>query len=75
MQLYGAEPNLPLINFLKEAGASVSTVAPYVYADKADDDAVRELLHEDGERRGRCHRVHQHAAGRTSRSRSDRSNS
>jgi uroporphyrinogen-III synthase len=44
VQLYGAEPNLPLINFLKEAGASVSTVAPYVYADKADDAAVRELL-------------------------------
>ena len=31
-------------DFLKEAGASVATVAPYVYADKADDDAVRRLL-------------------------------
>ncbi|HKE94310.1 MAG TPA: uroporphyrinogen-III synthase [Povalibacter sp.] len=44
VQLYGSEPNLPLINFLKEAGASVATVAPYIYADKADDAAVRELL-------------------------------
>ncbi|HEY5808299.1 MAG TPA: uroporphyrinogen-III synthase [Povalibacter sp.] len=44
VQLYGSEPNLPLINFLKESGASVSAVAPYVYADKVDDDAVRQLL-------------------------------
>lgn len=44
VQLYGSEPNRPLVDFLTGAGASVSTVAPYVYADKADDDAVRELL-------------------------------
>lgn len=44
VQLYGTEPNRPLMDFLKSAGANVSTVAPYVYADKADDDAVRELL-------------------------------
>lgn len=44
VQLYGSEPNLPLIDFLKDAGASVAAVAPYVYADKADDDAVRQLM-------------------------------
>lgn len=44
VQLYGTEPNRPLIDFLEAAGASVATVAPYVYADKADDDAVRQLL-------------------------------
>lgn len=44
VQLYGTEPNLPLVNFLREAGATVRTVAPYIYADKADDDAVRALL-------------------------------
>ena len=44
VQLYGTEPNLPLVNFLKESGATVTSVAPYVYADKADDAAVRELL-------------------------------
>lgn len=44
VQLYGSEPNRPLIDFLSGAGASVSTVAPYVYADQADDQAVRELL-------------------------------
>jgi len=44
VQLYGAEPNLPLIEFLRNAGAKPTTVAPYIYADKADDDAVRALL-------------------------------
>jgi uroporphyrinogen-III synthase len=44
LQLYGTEPNRPLVDFLEQAGASVATVAPYVYADKADDDAVRDLL-------------------------------
>lgn len=44
VQLYGTEPNVPLVSFLQESGATVDTVAPYVYADKADDDAVRELL-------------------------------
>jgi uroporphyrinogen-III synthase len=44
VQLYGIEPNLPLIDFLRSAGASVTTVAPYVYADKAADEAVRDLL-------------------------------
>jgi uroporphyrinogen-III synthase len=44
VQLYGTEPNRPLVDFLESAGASVRTVAPYVYADKADDDAVLALL-------------------------------
>lgn len=44
VQLYGAEPNVPLIEFLRAAGAMPTTVAPYVYADKADDDAVRTLM-------------------------------
>ena len=44
LQLYGTEPNRPLVEFLENAGATVSTVAPYVYADEADDDAVRALL-------------------------------
>jgi uroporphyrinogen-III synthase len=44
VQLYGTEPNRPLVEFLRGAGASVSTVAPYVYADAADDQAVADLL-------------------------------
>jgi uroporphyrinogen-III synthase len=44
LQLYGTEPNRPLVEFLESAGATVLTVAPYVYADKADDDAVLALL-------------------------------
>jgi len=44
VQLYGTEPNRPLIEFLGSAGAKVSTVAPYVYADAADDAAVVALL-------------------------------
>lgn len=44
VQLYGTEPNRPLIGFLESAGASVSTVAPYVYADQAADQAVLDLL-------------------------------
>jgi len=44
VQLYGTEPNLPLIQFLQRSGAAVTTVAPYVYADAADDAAVLTLL-------------------------------
>ncbi|MEK6806178.1 MAG: uroporphyrinogen-III synthase [Pseudomonadota bacterium] len=44
VQLYGSEPNLPLIDFLKAAGARVSTVAPYVYADAAKDADVLALI-------------------------------
>jgi uroporphyrinogen-III synthase len=44
VQLYGTEPNHPLMEFLQAAGAKVSSVAPYVYADAADDAAVMDLL-------------------------------
>src|SRR5947199_119681 len=32
VQLYGTEPNTPLVEFLERAGATVRCVAPYVYA-------------------------------------------
>ena len=44
MQLYGTEPNLPLIEFLQGCGAGVITVAPYAYADSTEDAAVLDLL-------------------------------
>jgi uroporphyrinogen-III synthase len=44
VQLYGEQPNRLLIDFLTSAGALVSTVAPYVYANKAADAAVKEML-------------------------------
>jgi uroporphyrinogen-III synthase len=44
VQLYGNEPNLPLIEFLQGCGAAVITVAPYSYADSMEDAAVLELL-------------------------------
>ena len=44
VQLYGTEPNRPLVEFLENAGAGVCTVAPYVYADAADEQAVLALL-------------------------------
>ena len=44
LQLYGTEPNRPLVEFLEQAGASLLTVSPYVYADAADDHAVLNLL-------------------------------
>jgi uroporphyrinogen-III synthase len=44
VQLYGSEPNRPLVDFLEQAGASVHVVAPYVYADAADDEAVLKLV-------------------------------
>ena len=44
VQLYGEEPNLPLQQYLQEAGAEVRTVAPYRYANASDDAAVLGLL-------------------------------
>jgi uroporphyrinogen-III synthase len=44
LQLYGTVPNPALSGFLAGAGASVRTVAPYVYADAADTEAVQALL-------------------------------
>jgi len=46
VQLYGTEPNRPLVDFLQSSGATVSAVAPYVYADSADEAAVRNLIAE-----------------------------
>ena len=44
VQLYGTEPNRPLQDFLRGAGAEIRVVAPYVYADQSNDAAVLELL-------------------------------
>ena len=44
VQLYGEEPNRPLVEALEHAGASVRTVAPYVYASAADAAAVVALI-------------------------------
>lgn len=44
VQLYGTEPNRALAQFLEGAGAAVFTVAPYVYADAAEGQAVHALL-------------------------------
>jgi uroporphyrinogen-III synthase len=44
VQLYGSEPNAPLIEFLDSAGARTATVAPYIYANKIADEAVIDLL-------------------------------
>ena len=44
VQLYGTEPNHLLIDFLQSVGAQALTVAPYIYADKAADESVRDLL-------------------------------
>ncbi len=44
VQLYGTEPNRPLVDFLASAGAIVAAVAPYVYAAAADEQAVVSLV-------------------------------
>jgi uroporphyrinogen-III synthase len=44
VQLYGNDPNLTLMRFLRDRNAQVSTVAPYVYGNAADDATVHELL-------------------------------
>lgn len=44
VQLYGTEPNRPLIDFLTGRGAAVSSVSPYVYADDVEDARVEELV-------------------------------
>jgi uroporphyrinogen-III synthase len=45
VQLYGDEPNLPLMAALQQAGAVARPVAPYVYAPKSDDDQIVTLIH------------------------------
>jgi uroporphyrinogen-III synthase len=44
VQLYGEEPNRPLVDALTRAGAVVRTVAPYVYASASDQAAVVALI-------------------------------
>ena len=44
VQLYGEVPNLPLVDFLEKAGATVSVVAPYVYATASDAGRVAALI-------------------------------
>jgi len=44
VQLYGEEPNRPLVEALERAGATVHTVAPYVYASATDGTAVLALV-------------------------------
>jgi uroporphyrinogen-III synthase len=44
LQLYGEEPNRPLVEALERAGATVRTVAPYVYASASDGAAVVTLI-------------------------------
>jgi uroporphyrinogen-III synthase len=44
VQLYGDEPNFPLMNFLARAGAEADPVAPYVYASNVDDARVADLI-------------------------------
>ena len=44
VQLYGQEPNRPLIEAIERAGATPQAVAPYVYASAADEAAVRTLI-------------------------------
>ena len=44
LQLYGSEPNLPLVRFLEGAGAEVHPVAPYIYAPASDAERVADLV-------------------------------
>jgi uroporphyrinogen-III synthase len=44
VQLYGNDPNLTLMRFLRERLAVITTVAPYVYGNAADDVTVQALL-------------------------------
>jgi uroporphyrinogen-III synthase len=44
LQLYGSEPNEPLVRFLEGRGATVRTVAPYIYAPASDEDRVVQLI-------------------------------
>jgi uroporphyrinogen-III synthase len=44
LQLYGNDPNAQLTRFLRERGAEVTTVAPYIYGNASDDATVQALL-------------------------------
>ena len=45
IQLYGQEPSVELCNFVREAGATVNSVAPYIYAPASDTARIVELIH------------------------------
>jgi len=49
VQLYGSDPNELLMHFLAEAGARALPVAPYRYADAADDAEVLAMLERMGQ--------------------------
>ena len=46
VQLYGTDPNRLLMDFLQQAGAQVLPVAPYVYAEDAENEQVDQLIQE-----------------------------
>jgi uroporphyrinogen-III synthase len=46
LQLYGSQPNEPLVRFLQGAGAAVRTVSPYIYAPASDTQRVADLIAE-----------------------------
>lgn len=45
VQLYGDEPNLRLVDFLRNRGVDVDTVSPYTYASKEEESRVLDLIH------------------------------
>ena len=44
VQLYGEDPNTRLINYLHDRRAEIRAVAPYVYADRSEEDQVMRLV-------------------------------
>lgn len=44
LQLYGTYENPPLVEFLQSKGATVKSVAPYVYADDSEEQQVIDLI-------------------------------
>lgn len=48
VQLYGADPNEPLMEYLRSRGIEPDCVAPYVYASESDDAAVGALIGQIG---------------------------
>jgi uroporphyrinogen-III synthase len=46
VQLYPDNPNAPLLDFLREAGAEADPVLPYAYATRAEDERVLEAMGE-----------------------------
>jgi uroporphyrinogen-III synthase len=46
VQLYGDDPNQPLMDYLEQRGVSVDAVAPYRYADNASTGKVVEFIRE-----------------------------